>query len=73
MTQVAPEIIALEQTMASAGLALADVLSRSGVSITTWWRWKTGATEPRLATIRRIRNAVQDLTDVAALVKREAA
>lgn len=63
MTELAPEIVDIETRATEAGLELNAVLSRAEVSFTTWWRWKRRDTEPRLATLRRIRQSIADMTD----------
>lgn len=63
MTELAPEIVDIETRANEAGLDLNTVLSRAEVSFTTWWRWKRGDTEPRLATLRRIRQSITEMTD----------
>lgn len=38
----------IEARAEEAGLTMADVCRAAGIAITTFWRWKTGQTEPTL-------------------------
>jgi predicted transcriptional regulator len=59
--QVAPQVQEIEALAASAGVPMLDVLKRAGVATTTWWRWSEGHFEPRFSTLRRVRDALDEL------------
>lgn len=64
----APEIREIEARAEIATVAIDDVLERCGVARTTWWRWKEGQFEPRLSTLRKVREALE-----AAIAEKRAA
>lgn len=67
--ETAPEIREIEARAQIAGIEIGDVLGRCGVAKTTWWRWSEGQFEPRLSTLRKVREAL----DAAIAEKRAAA
>lgn len=60
-TMIAPEILDIQTRAAKAKLDVSVLLAHAGVAETTWWRWHSGAVEPRLATIRRLRESLDEL------------
>lgn len=54
----APEIVEIESRAATAGVEIDAVLRRAGIAATTWWRWQEGHFGPRLATLRKVRAAL---------------
>lgn len=56
--QKAPELLEIETRADTAGVAMSDVLKRAGVASTTWWRWSEGHFEPRMSTLRKVRDAL---------------
>lgn len=59
--QIAPEVIEIKSRAARAGIDIADVLVRANVARTTWWRWTEEHYEPRLKTLRTVREALDEL------------
>lgn len=57
----ADPIAEIELACGAAGLSIDAVLERAGVAHTTWWRWKGGKFEPRPATLRKIKSAMDAL------------
>lgn len=57
-----PEIVVLEQLAKSAALNMSDVLRTAGVSQSTWFRWRLKGVEPRVGTLRRVREAITEAT-----------
>jgi transcriptional regulator with XRE-family HTH domain len=47
-----------EDDCAKAGVSVPDVLKDAGVAQSTWWRWKNDRFEPRGATLRKLREAL---------------
>jgi len=56
MSQIAPEVIAVEEAAARHGIRMADVLDGVGVAQSTWWRWRHKGIEPHLKTLRKVRS-----------------
>ena len=52
------QIIDIEHRAQAADIQMAPVLRDAGVAATTWWRWRNGAVEPKLGTLRRVREAL---------------
>jgi predicted transcriptional regulator len=58
--QVSPEIREIEALADSANVPMPDVLKRANVARTTWWRWSEGHFDPRYATLRKVRDALNE-------------
>jgi transcriptional regulator with XRE-family HTH domain len=56
------QIKKIEADAAKHGVTMTDVCRRAGVNHATWWRWKTGKTEPRTSKLEAIRKALNHLT-----------
>lgn len=56
--QVDPQILELERRASRAQLPMAPILRDAGVAATTWWRWRHDGVEPKLSTLRRVREAL---------------
>lgn len=54
----APEITEIEKRAADAKIVMAAVLRDAGCAASTWWRWRHGGVEPKLGTVRRVREAL---------------
>jgi len=48
----------VERLAGEAGLSIKDVCARAGIAHTTFYRWKSGKTEPTLDVYRRILDAL---------------
>lgn len=48
----------IEQLAVKAGIPMREVCQRASIAQTTWYRWKSGDTEPTLGVYRRIVAAV---------------
>jgi len=57
--QVDPQISDIEDRAKAAGLQMAPILRDADVAATTWWRWRSGGVEPKLGTLRRVREALE--------------
>lgn len=57
--EIAPEITEIERRASEAGVDIASVLKRADVAPTTWWRWAQQKNEPRMATLRKLRAALE--------------
>jgi predicted transcriptional regulator len=55
----APEIVEIEKRAADAKVVMAGVLRDAGCAASTWWRWRHGGVEPKLGTVRRVRDALE--------------
>lgn len=55
---VDPQIIEIERRAKAADVQMAPVLRDAGVAATTWWRWRNDGVEPKLGTLRRVREAL---------------
>lgn len=44
----------IESAAAAAGIPLNELLGSAGVSVSTFWRWQSGKTEPRAATMAKL-------------------
>ena len=53
-----PQLKKIEADAAKQGVTMTDVCRRAGVNPATWWRWKTGKTEPRNSKLEAIRKAI---------------
>jgi predicted transcriptional regulator len=58
MTKAPPEVTEIEELAQSASIDMGAVLKKAGVATTTWWRWGEGHFEPRIKTLRRVREAL---------------
>lgn len=58
---VAVEIAGIEQDLSRAGKTVKDLCAAAGVNRSTWTRWKAGATEPNMATWRKVQAELQAL------------
>lgn len=56
---VDPQILDIEQRAKAASVQMAPVLREAGVAATTWWRWRNDGVEPKLGTLRRVREALE--------------
>lgn len=54
-----PQILELERRASEAQVPMAPVLRDAGVAATTWWRWRNDGVEPKLGTVRRVREALE--------------
>lgn len=57
--EVDPQITLIESRARAAGVKMAAVLRDAGVAATTWWRWREGAVEPKLGTLRKVEAALE--------------
>jgi predicted transcriptional regulator len=57
----AEEVIAFEKRVREQGLSLGDVLRMACVDRSTWTRWKSGTTTPRLDNWRAVERAADAL------------
>lgn len=56
--QTTPEIRDIQARASEGGVQIDAVLRRAKVAKTTWWRWSEGQFEPRLSTLRKVREAL---------------
>jgi transcriptional regulator with XRE-family HTH domain len=47
----------IEARAKEAGLSLVELCDRAGIALSTFYRWRTGITEPRLDIYRRLKAA----------------
>lgn len=50
-------LLQMENAAVSRGESVRGLLSEAGVNPSTWWRWKSGLSEPRMDTWRRVQSA----------------
>ncbi len=53
-----PEVAEIEAKAREAGQPMLPVIERAGIEYSTWTRWKRGAITPNLATLNRVRLAL---------------
>lgn len=58
MQLIAPEVIEVEQDAKTHGVVMARVLAEAEVAESTWFRWRHKGIEPRMATFRKVRHAL---------------
>jgi hypothetical protein len=63
--QVAPEVRDLEALAEARKVPMSRALTRAGVSLSTYWRWRHEGKEPLTGTIRKVRAAIHELADAA--------
>lgn len=65
-TQIIPELVAIEQRAKAMDVNLSAALKEAGVAPSTWYRWSKTHNGPRLSTIRKIHQALDQLSGAAA-------
>jgi predicted transcriptional regulator len=68
-----PDPHEVERRVREAGLTREEFLAKAGIHIATWNRWKRGAYEPRLASIRAVLNELEKLPESRSAAPSEAA
>ena len=48
----------IERLAGEAGLSVRDLCQRAGIALSTFYRWRSGETEPTLGVYRRLRDAL---------------
>lgn len=56
------EVTEIEASAKAAGLKMTRVLARAGVPYTAWWRWKHRDVDPQTKSLRKVRQAIADMT-----------
>ena len=56
------EVTEIEESAKAAGLLMTTVLAKAGVPYTAWWRWKHRSVDPRTSSLRKIREAIQEMS-----------
>jgi hypothetical protein len=64
--EIAPEVQEIEALAAQADIPMSRVLTKAGVALTTYWRWRHAGSEPNTGTIRKLKTALADLRQDAA-------
>lgn len=55
------KIAQAEARRVAAGLLIEDLCQRVGIAESTWWRWKTGQSQPRLATWEKVERVLDEI------------
>jgi len=50
----------IERQAAEAGLSLKELCARAGIAQSTFYRWRSGETEPQVRVYRRIKEALRE-------------
>ncbi len=50
----------IERQAAEAGLSLRELCARAGIAQSTFYRWRSGYTEPQIRVYRRIADVLRD-------------
>ena len=59
MQTVDPQITDIEDRAKAAKIPMTAILTDADVQASTWWRWRHAKAEPRLATLRKVRQALE--------------
>lgn len=59
--EIAPEVRELEQLARSAKIPITRALARAGVANSTYWRWRHEGQDPQASSLRKVREAIQEL------------
>ena len=62
--QIASQILDIETRLKAQRITLGVVLTEAGIDRSTWTRWRSGATRPRLDTWMAAQAAAQRLLDL---------
>lgn len=61
--QIAPEVRELEDLAEQTRIPISRALSKAGVSLSTYWRWRHEGAEPKGTTVRKVKSAFAELSD----------
>lgn len=59
--QIAPEVIEIDALAQAANVPITVALARAGVSYSNYWRWHHKGQEPMSGSVRKIREAIEEI------------
>jgi transcriptional regulator with XRE-family HTH domain len=48
-------ILEMENDARARGMTIAELCEKAGISPSTWWRWRTGASSPLMLNLEKVR------------------